>query len=133
MTHADQENRGRQIAAGVGILVVLAILICCTLTGWRYLPGLVGEWMGMMIGVATTPFFMEGSFLVLGLFVVVAINLWRRKRDGEELVYLEPSDESGLPAKVPDHAIAPTKAAGPENLASISSGESKSVGLNLDK
>jgi len=104
MTHADQEHRGRQIAVGVGILLTVTALVCGTLIGWRYLPGLMGEWIGTMVGVATTPFFLEGSFVVLGVTIVVAINHWRLKRDGDELVYLEQVDETDLSGNLPDQA-----------------------------
>ena len=104
MTRADDDNRGRQLAVGVGILVFLTIAVCGVLIGWRYLPGLLGEWIGTMIGVMTTPFFLEASFVVIFLTVVVAINSWRRKRDGDELVYLEQVDGPDLPPGMPEHA-----------------------------
>lgn len=133
MTHADQEHRGRQIAVGVGILLAVTGLVCGTLIGWRYLPGLMGEWIGTMVGVATTPFFLEGSFVVLGLTVVVAINHWRQKRDGDELVYLEPADESEPTAGVPDPSIAHGNATAAGHSVSILTPEEQSVGVNLDK
>jgi hypothetical protein len=104
MTHADDENRGRQLAVGVGILVLLTVAVCGVLIGWRYLPGLLGEWIGTMIGVMTTPFFLEGSFVVIFLTVVVAINSWRRKRDGDELVYLEQVEGPDVPPGMPEQA-----------------------------
>lgn len=104
MTQTDDDNRGKQLAVGVGILVALTIVICCVLIGWRYLPGLLGEWFGMMIGVMTTPFFLEGTFVVIFLTLVVAINSWRRNREGDELVYLEQVDGPDVPAGMPEHA-----------------------------
>jgi hypothetical protein len=104
MTRADEDNRVKQIAVGAGILVMLAVTVCGLLVGWRYLPGLLGEWIGMMIGVLTTPFFLEASFICIGLTLVVAINHWRQKRDGDELVYLEQVDGPDVPAGMPEQA-----------------------------
>jgi hypothetical protein len=97
MTRTDDENRRRQIVGGVSIIVVLAVLVCGTLIGWRYLPGLLGEWIGTMIGALTTPFILEGSFLVIGLMIVLALNIWRRQRDGDDFVHLEEVDDASLP------------------------------------
>ena len=59
ITQTDDENRGKQIAVGAGILGVLMLLVCSALIGWRYLPGILGEWIGTMVGVMTTPFLLE--------------------------------------------------------------------------
>lgn len=74
-------------------MLALTVMICGMLLGWRYLPGLFGEWVGLMVGLVTTPVILEVFFVILGLTVVVVINHWQRIRDGDELVYLEP--ESG--------------------------------------
>ncbi|MBC8127044.1 MAG: hypothetical protein H8M99_07860 [Gloeobacteraceae cyanobacterium ES-bin-144] len=95
-------SRVKQIAVGVGILLTVMLLVCGALLGWGHLPGLLGEWIGMMIGLMTTPFFLEASFFVIGLTLVVAINHWNQKRDGEEFVYLE--QVKGGASKLPDHA-----------------------------
>ena len=89
MTQTDNDKRVKEIAVGAGILAVLTLGVCGTLVGWRYLPGLLGEWVGMMVGVMTTPFFMEASFVILGLTVVLALNYWRQRRAGDEWVDLE--------------------------------------------
>jgi hypothetical protein len=98
MTRADDENSPRQIVVGISILVVLGLIVCGAIAGWRYLPGLLGEWIGTMIGVLTTPFLLEGSFVVLGFVIVLVLNIWRRKRGGEDFVYLEELDDPDLPA-----------------------------------
>lgn len=103
MTRTD-ENRGRQIAVGVSILVLITLLVCGALIGWRYLPGLLGEWIGMMIGVMTTPFFLEASFVIIGFTLVMVINHWRQRRDGEELVFLEQVEGADVPKDLPEHA-----------------------------
>lgn len=104
MRRADDNNRLKQIAVGAAILGLLTVAVCATLAGWRHLPGLLGEWLGTMVGVMTTPFFLEASLAFLGLTVVLAINHWRRRRAGEELVYLEQMRGAEVPAGMPDHA-----------------------------
>jgi hypothetical protein len=74
------------------------------LIGWHFLPGLLGDWIGGMLGVMTTPFFMESSFIILGFIVVICLNIWKRKQDGEELVYLEQVTGPDVPTDLPDHA-----------------------------
>ncbi len=96
-----RDERTSQIAVGAGILVAVMLVVCGILIGWHYLPGLLGEWVGFMVGVMTTPFLLEASFVILGLTVVVAINGWRRRRAGDELVYLEQVEG---PDDLPEHA-----------------------------
>lgn len=101
MTQTGHDNRVRQIAVGFGILGLVGLMVCGALIGWRHVPGLAGEWLGTMVGVMTTPFFLEASFICIGLTVVVTINHWRQKRDGDELVYLEQVE--GMES-LPEHA-----------------------------
>ena len=98
------DERLKQVIAGAGLLLGIALLVCGALIGWRHVPGWAGEWLGTMIGVMTTPFFMEASFVVLGLVVVVALNGWRRKRSGEDFVYLEEVDGADGADRLPEHA-----------------------------
>jgi hypothetical protein len=92
------DERTRQVAAAAGIVLGLGALVCVVLLGWRNVPGVLGEWLGMVIGVMTTPFFLEASFALLGLSLVILINHWRQKKAGDELVYLEQVDQAvGLP------------------------------------
>jgi hypothetical protein len=104
MIPAEDQERKKQIAIGGGILFTLTVLICAALTGWRYIPGLLGEWIGTMIGALTTPFILETSFVILGFILVISINTWRRHRDGDELVYLESISGPDLPSDLPDQA-----------------------------
>jgi hypothetical protein len=104
MTRMNEDPRAKQIAVGAAIILVLALTVCGCLLGWGYLPGLLGEWVGTMVGVLTTPFFMEASFICIGLTVVVALNSWRQRRDGDELVYLEQLDGPDVPSDLPEHA-----------------------------
>lgn len=103
MTRTSEENRSRQILVGALILLGVTLSICGALIGSRYQKGLFGEWVSMMVGIMTTPFFMEASFVILGLIIVISINTWRRRRDGDELVYLERVEDADA-AGLPDHA-----------------------------
>jgi hypothetical protein len=57
-----------------------------------------------MIGIVTTPFFMEASFAILGLVIVISLNHWRQHKDGDELVYLEQVAGPDVPVDLPEHA-----------------------------
>lgn len=98
------DERTRQIATGGGILLAITVVVCAMLLGWMHLPGLLGEWIGTMIGIVTTPFFMEGSFLLLGLVIVISLNIWRRHKNGDECVYLEQVTGADIPSDLPDQA-----------------------------
>lgn len=100
MVTAEQERK-RQIAVGGIILLLIGLVVCGALIGWRHVPGILGEWLGVVIGVMTTPFFLELSFAIIGLSIVLMINHLRQKRVGDELVYLEQVNE---PIILPDHA-----------------------------
>lgn len=103
MTRTADENRSRQVLIGVAILLVISLSVCGSLIGSRYMTGLLGEWISLMIGIMTTPFFMEASFVILGLTIVIGLNTWRRRKEGDELVFLERVDEASTPG-LPDHA-----------------------------
>ncbi len=103
MTRAHDE-RIKQVAVGAGILIGLMTVFCGLLLGWRYLPGILGEWVGTMLGIMSTPFFLEGSFLILGLTIVISLNIWHRHKQGDELVYLEQVTGPEVPSDLPDQA-----------------------------
>ena len=98
------DERARQVLAAALLLLGLTLLVCGALLGWRHVPGLAGEWAGLVIGIMTTPFFMEASFLILGLVLVVALNSWHRKHAGDDFVYLEQVDDPRLGEPLPDSA-----------------------------
>ncbi|MBC7979202.1 MAG: hypothetical protein H7Y36_01405 [Armatimonadetes bacterium] len=89
----NKENSGdsqsRQLLVGAGILVVIQVVVVSLIMGWRAIPGIFGESMGIAVGAISTPFFMEASFICLGFIIVVGLNIWRRRKEGDELVYLE--------------------------------------------
>ncbi len=98
------DDRTRQIITGAGILLAITALVCGALLGWRFLPGLLGEAVGKIIGIVTTPFFLEATFLFLGLLIVISLNIWRRHKQGDECVYLEQVTGPNVPNNLPDQA-----------------------------
>jgi hypothetical protein len=90
-----------QIVVCAAILLTLTTVVCGLLIGWRHLPGLLGEWTGFIVGIMTSPFIMEASFAAIGLTIVLAINHWREKKAGDELMYLEQVEDA---AGMPEHA-----------------------------
>lgn len=88
-TEDTGENRGKQIFVGGAILFTVSAVTVTFLMCWRFIPGWVGESFGTLAGVMSTPFFMEASFFLLGVVIVVALNAWRRHREGDEFVTIE--------------------------------------------
>lgn len=98
----ERDERVGQVLVGIGILVgVLVVTSAIRFLG--LMPGFLGEVFAMFAGLLSTPVFLEISFFILGILIVLAINLWRQKRDGDEFVYLE--EVKGPEAKdLPEHA-----------------------------
>jgi hypothetical protein len=88
------ENRGKQFLVGGVILLVVASVVISLLLFWREIPGLLGETVGKFVGIMSTPFFMEASFVILGFLIVVSLNTWRRHKEGDEFVVIETKAES---------------------------------------
>jgi len=101
MKEAADENQKKQIVVGAAILLLLAFIVAGVVMEAHLIPGVVGEWISMMVGLMTTPVFLEISAFIVGLMVVLALNHWRQIRDGDELVYLE---EAGDAVDLPEHA-----------------------------
>lgn len=99
-----KDERVKHVVIGASLLTLLAVTMATLLLGWRYIPGLLGEWIGTAMGILTTPFFLEGSFMILGLITVVTLNTWRRHRDGDEFVYLEQVSGPDVPADMPERS-----------------------------
>ena len=99
-----RDDRVKQVVIGAGILITLSVVVPGTLIGWHYLPGVLGEWIGMMVGLMTTPFIMESSFIILGLVIVIGLNYLRITKEGDEFVYLEQVAGPDLPKDLPDQA-----------------------------
>lgn len=99
-----EENRKAQVVIAAVILTTITLCVATLLIGWHHVPGLLGEWLGMIAGLVSTPFFMEGTFVVLGIVIVYSLNLWRMKKDGDEFVYLEQVAGPEVPKDLPDQA-----------------------------
>ncbi len=85
---------------GGAILLVVALVVISLLLFWRVIPGLLGETVGKIVGIMSTPFFMEASFVILGFLIVVSLNTWRRHKAEDEFVTIEtkaePTDRTEL-------------------------------------
>lgn len=99
-----RDERAKQVAIGVVILTVIAAVTVTLHVSWRSLPGLLGEWVGIMVGLLSTPVFLEISFATLGLMIVLALNHWRQRKNGDEFVYLEQVEDPDAPKDLPEQA-----------------------------
>lgn len=105
----------KQVLVAAAILAVVACGVVAMLLGWRSVPGVLGEWLGMVVGVMSTPFFLEASFVVMGVFIVIVVNTIRRQREGDDFVSLDELDgrdqaqAGGKPPPPAPAAQAPTK------------------------
>lgn len=97
MTKWFRDERVRQVIVAVAILLgVLLVTIAIRLAGAA--PGVLGEWFGMIAGLLSTPVFLEVSFFAIGLMIVVGVNHWRMKREGDEFVTLDDEGSSSVRA-----------------------------------
>ena len=88
-----RDPRVKQVLIALAILLCLTALIVTALVGWRQLPEVWADWIGTMVGIMSTPFLLEASFIFIGLAIVVALNHWRQKRAGDDFVELEVKDQ----------------------------------------
>lgn len=114
------EEQKRQIGIAAVIMFAVAVVVCGLLLGVPHVEGLLGEWLGTMLGVVTTPFFMEASFAVMGLTLVFVLNYIRQKAAGDELVYLDQVVTHEEPSGVPTSQVEVKESRGssPEDLPS---------------
>ena len=92
MFHLADNERAKSIILGSVLLMAVGLVFSAILVTWRLLPEVLADWIGTMVGIMTTPFFLEASFIFIGLTIVVAINHWRQKRDGDDFVEIEVKD-----------------------------------------
>lgn len=96
-----RDERKRQAATGMAMIAGTGFLFLLLVTATG-LPGLAGEFFVRITWLVTTPFLMEVSLAIFGLLLVIAINHWRQRREGDEFVYLDEIKEA--PGGVPDQA-----------------------------
>lgn len=82
----DGDQRNKQIVWAAVILIGVGLVVSCILLFGRKLPGLWGEWASTLIGVMTTPFLMEVSFVLIGISIVAVVNHLAALRSGDEWV-----------------------------------------------
>jgi len=100
----DDDPRRRQLVVGLGILTLLVLIVPAFYIVWRFVPGVFGEWLGVIAGIISTPFLLEISFVILGLVIVVGLNHLRQKRDGDDFVFLEPINDPTTSPGMPDQS-----------------------------
>ncbi len=83
------DERIKQVAIAAAILAGVSCGVVTLLLGWRHVPGVLGEWLGMVAGIMSTPYFLEASFVVVGVLTVIVLNTVRRQREGDDFVSLE--------------------------------------------
>ena len=91
MNEEDRERK-RQLWAGMGIWGGMTLLIVVGLSCWGYLPGVLGKYVGLVVGMLTSPFLMEIFCVVVAFVLVITLNQWRRNRSGDDFVEIEVED-----------------------------------------
>jgi len=107
MAVPSKDERVNQVLIAAAVLAALTCSVVTLLLGWRKVPGVFGEWLGMVVGIMSTPFFLEASFVILGVLLVMVVNAVRRHREGDEFVSvqeLHDRDQAPAPAAKPPAA-----------------------------
>ena len=105
MQMLDKEQRSA-LRAGTLILLGFAAFIV-TIWVCGYLPGVIGRTFSLITGFLWTPTIMEPTLFLLALMSILVLNHHRRKKEGEELVYLETIDGPEA-SKLPAHSRSAT-------------------------
>ena len=100
----DDDPRPKQLVVGLGILGAMVLIVPAFYIVWQFVPGVFGEFLGVIAGVISTPFLLEISFIILGLIIVVALNNMRMRRNGDEFVYLEEVGDPIARADLPERS-----------------------------
>ena len=99
-----KDERVKLVVVGAAVIGVFTLGVVLLFIGWHFVPGVFGEFLGMIAGLMGTPFILEASFIILGFVLVILLNHWRMKRDGDEFVYLEQVEGPDVPGDMPDQA-----------------------------
>lgn len=86
MPKAHLDERFKQVLIAMAILLGVSCGVVGLWLGWMHIPGPLGEFVGMIVGVMSTPFFLEASFVTLGILIIMLVSAVQRQRDGEEFV-----------------------------------------------
>lgn len=86
MTLRGNDERVKQVAVACGILLAVACGVVALWLGWMRIPGPAGEFLGMIVGIMSTPFFLEATFVIVGVLILMVLNAIQRQRDGDEFV-----------------------------------------------
>jgi len=104
MTLRGDDERVKQVAIAVGILLAVACGVVGLWLGWMRIPGPVGEFVGMVVGIMSTPFFLEASFVIMGMLILMVVNAIQRQREGDLFLTpeeLDARDRQAAPAAGP--------------------------------
>jgi uncharacterized membrane protein len=108
MTLRGDDERVKQVAIAIGILLAVACGVVVLWLGWMRVPGPLGEFLGMIVGIMSSPFFLEASFVVVGVLIVMVLSAIRRHRDGDDFV-----SAAQLDAREASHRREPPAPSGP--------------------
>jgi hypothetical protein len=89
---SNDEGRAKQVAVGAVIMFVIFGSVISLISLWRCIPGWIGECIGMFAGLISSPFILEGFFVIMGFFLVLFLNSWRRKMRGGDFVEFDASE-----------------------------------------
>ncbi len=88
-------ERKKNILLG-SMVIVFFFLFLGGIAASAFLPGFSGEMGRLCLSLVTSPFMMETVIACLALTVLLAVNGWRRNREGDDWITL---DENGLPVR----------------------------------
>ncbi|MCF7676197.1 MAG: hypothetical protein K9N23_09315 [Akkermansiaceae bacterium] len=86
MTTPHLDERVKPVLIAMAILLGVSCGVVGLWLGWMHIPGPLGEFVGMVVGVMSTPFFLEASFVIAGILILMLVNAIQRQRDGDEFV-----------------------------------------------
>lgn len=98
-----QDERIKQAATAAAILFLIACGVIALWIGSLHLPGPPGEFLRMIVGIMSTPFFLEASFVITGALVVMVVNAISRHREGDDFVSPDDLAQRENPRSRPKH------------------------------
>lgn len=105
----------RPLLIGLGLILAAALVVTIIWAG-TYLPGFLGDVFSVLAGIMWTPVLLDISLFILGFMFIMWLNAYRRKREGDEFVYLEQIEGPGIPADMPPEARSAVFRNAPESL-----------------